>query len=182
VSGRTEAYAVVALGCGHRWLENAAPDRNHRRCQICGQKGYGVAFGTDRPKADDTFLTREDLLLGALHLWLHREGGDEDLLMAWRVANTHGEKLRRPSLLPDPISVTEDERLALDALATWASGKRVDLIGACEGFHSLCNDSACHSVDERVVDLDGRCAFGWQDRYERPDVVPLIRKRDRRLS
>lgn len=84
-------------------------------------------------------------LLDALHLWLHRSGGDEALALAcaffdWRTL---------PGLALQPC-----EREALVELGKWHRGMGVDVIGAASDFHEACRD--CAAVEQRVAKLEQR--------------------------
>lgn len=84
-------------------------------------------------------------LLDALHLWLHRSGGDEALALAcahfdWRIL---------PDLVLQPF-----EREALVELEKWHYGMAVDVIGAASDFHEACRD--CADVEQRVARLEQR--------------------------
>ncbi len=107
-------------------------------------------------------------VLDALHLWLHREGGDGDLAAACAACDW--------SLPTDHLSLAQ--RQALLTLELWHLGQRVALIDDAEDFHEACSDAECQAVDERVVALDGRVAFGRADEYEVDNVIPLTRKRE----
>jgi hypothetical protein len=111
-------------------------------------------------------MSTKEELLEALHLWLHRESGDEDLAKA-----CEGFKW---TILSDP-ALPEVERKALTVLFDWDHGIGVDLIYAAEDFHETYDADACQKVDERVVELDGKVADGRADDYEQADVIPLVR-------
>jgi len=104
-------------------------------------------------------------LLDALHLWLHREGGDRELATACDAYDWH---------LPDDL--TPGARRALIELRWWSRGLRTDVIGEAADFHAACSDAECQAVDEKVVALDGRVAFGWGEEYEVDNVIPLVRR------
>lgn len=105
-------------------------------------------------------------LLAALHIWLHREGGDIDL--AGACARFDWSQLPR-------LKLTSAEERALEALDAWYHGASVDLIDAGEDFHETFSGEACRLMDETVVRLDGRVACGYGDVYEADNVIPLVR-------
>jgi hypothetical protein len=112
-------------------------------------------------------VTQRKEMLAALHLWLHRGNGDRELAAACSGFDWSAPLLASPA-----------ERKALRILRHWFYGTSVDLIFACEDFHEAYSDEACRLVDEQVVRLDGRVAFGWADEYELDNVIPLRLKRE----
>jgi len=108
-------------------------------------------------------------LLDALHLWLHREGGDRDLATACDAYDWDF-----------PQDLTPGARRALVELRRWIRGLTTDVIGEAEDFHEALSDDECRAVDERVVALDGRVASGRADEYAVDNVTPLVRREVRR--
>lgn len=104
-------------------------------------------------------------LLDALHLWLHREGGDRDLDRAVEAFDwsTFGV-----------IALSPEQHRAMVALDSYRRGHRVDLIGEAEDFHELMSDAYCTAVDELVLKVDGAIACGHADNYV-DNVIPLRR-------
>jgi len=114
-------------------------------------------------------------LLDALHLWLHREGGDRELAAACDAYDWPSDMAPR-SHFPDDL--TPGALRALIELRWWSRGLPTDVIGEAEDFHEALSDDECKAVDERVVALDGRVAIGRAAEYEVDNVIPLARKRE----
>jgi hypothetical protein len=110
-------------------------------------------------------------LIAALHLWLHREYGDLDLAAA--CATYDWSSLLGTAVYP----LTTAQHRALVTLEAWYLGQRVALIDEAEDFHEAMSADECQRIDEQVVRLDGRVAFGWDSEYEEPtNVIPLRRR------